>query len=237
MKITLRCLPELEAHLPKPVLARNNLPDWLRRMPASAHSAFLDQEVRTVKQCPPFLDAMSQGLLMPLACDVTIADGRFSWDWDLPVLETGRDTRSPLGVHMPEQAAGAPLALDSGHAVIKFNSFWTIGLPEGWSMLFTHPFNREELPFRTLTGVVDCDSFSGGLVHFPAVWRQPGFEGVLPQGIPVAQCIPLPREALTLDIAGMDDAERQAHETTQEQLRKAPGAYRKGFRRAGDRND
>jgi hypothetical protein len=38
---------------------RNRLPDWLRAMPAKAHSDIHGREARTVKGCPPFVDAMT----------------------------------------------------------------------------------------------------------------------------------------------------------------------------------
>ena len=43
-------------------------------------------EVRTVKQCPPFVDAMSHGFVIPLPCDIHVRDGVLSWDWDHPAL-------------------------------------------------------------------------------------------------------------------------------------------------------
>ncbi len=89
MRVTFRCLPELEDILPKPVPARRGLPAWLRDMPASARVEEFEGEVQTVKRCLPFLDAMSAGFLMPLPCDLAYADGCFEWDWialpaDLP---------------------------------------------------------------------------------------------------------------------------------------------------------
>lgn len=97
-------------------------------------------------------------------------------------------------------------------------------------MLFVHPLNREELPFRTLAGRVDCDRFAGGFVHFPALWTDPGFEGSLPKGTPVAQAFPVPRESLALDIGVFDDAALAQHLEVQEALKADPGAYRKRYR-------
>ncbi|MGO8919827.1 MAG: hypothetical protein ACLQJR_28340 [Stellaceae bacterium] len=74
MRIVFRCDPALYDRLPRPVLARSALPEWLRRMPAAAFSETHGQEVRTVKQCPPFVDAMAYGFIMPLACDVAVRD-------------------------------------------------------------------------------------------------------------------------------------------------------------------
>ena len=95
--ITFRCPPEWQDVLPRPISGRQGLPDWQKTMPSEAHSALLGQEVRTVKQCPPFLDAMGGGWMMPLLCDVTVQDGlTFSGDWDLPVSRLDRLTRAPL---------------------------------------------------------------------------------------------------------------------------------------------
>ncbi len=64
MRMTFRCDPALEKHLPRPYPARSALPDWLRAMPAKAHSDIHGRDIRTVKQCPPFVDAMAYGVMI-----------------------------------------------------------------------------------------------------------------------------------------------------------------------------
>ena len=227
MRIRLACLPAHEPYLPKPAIARGHLPDWLREMPPSAPSETLaGAEVRTVKRCPPFLDAMQSGVLFPLATDVRVAGGELCWDWNLPPAPGDAGTRSPLGVHVPEQATGLPRTSRSDF-VVKFTNFWTLSLPAGWSMLFGHPANRLELPFRTLTGLVDCDAWAPGRVHFPARWTDPGFEGVLPAGTPVAQGWPVRREPLELECGALDEAGMREHAALQAALQDAPGLYRR----------
>jgi hypothetical protein len=135
---------------------------------------------------------MTYGFLMPLACDVTIRDGEFSWDRDVPAA-IANYPRSPIDFHDPAQVAGTPF-FDEDRFVIKFNSFWTIELPPGYSLLVTHPVNRDDLPFTTLTGLVDADLYSLAFVNFPARWRDPHFTGTLAKGTPVAQCLPIRRE-------------------------------------------
>jgi hypothetical protein len=228
MKITFRCPPELDGVLPRPVAAKRGLPGWLKAMPMTAGDEDLGFAVRTVKQCPPFIDAMGCGVLMPLAADVTVADGAFSWSWR-PGATAGRHTRSPLGMHTASQAAGSPL-FDPDALFVKFMNFWTITLPDGWSLLCTHPVNRTDLPFRTLTGLVDADAYGDGLIHFPAVWADRGFEGVLPAGTPVAQCIPVPRQPLELDCAPLTDDEARRFAATVETVAAEPGVYRRRFR-------
>jgi hypothetical protein len=231
VKLTFRCDPAHEALLPKPAPARGGLPSWLKAMPAELWSETAGTDIRTVKQCPPFIDAMSMGVLMPLLADLTVSGGEFSWNSALPVVE-GRDViRSPLGVHVPEQARGAPFA-DPDQFILKFMNPWSIAAPEGWSIFFTHPVNRLDLPFRTLTGLVDCDAFGLGLVHFPALWIDKGFEGTLPKGTPVAQAIPVRRETLDLDIAALDPAAVAQQQALRQALQSEPGVYRKRFRQA-----
>src|SRR5262249_27918953 len=148
---------------------------------------------QTVKRCPPFIDAMTYGFLIPLACDLKLTNGEFSWDFDLPANSVNNFVRSPISFHDPSQAAGTPYH-DEDRFIIKFNNFWTIEAPPGYSLLFTHPVNRPELPFTTLTGLVDSDLYTDNNVNFPAHWHDTDFEGVLPKGTPVAQCIPVKRE-------------------------------------------
>lgn len=234
MKIELSCLPGWEPYLQKPALASGALPDWLKHMPTTGNSDVLaGAEVRTVKQCPPFIDAMRSGVIFPLATDVVVKSGEFSWDWDLPPHPKARMTRSPLGLHVPEQAPDVP-GVDASQFAIKFNNFWTISLPQGWSMLFGHPANRLDLPFRTLVGMVDCDTWRDGYVHFPALWTDPDFEGILPAGTPIAQGWLVKRQELELSCAEMDEAALERHLQVQDGLQDEPGLYRKSYRGKSD---
>lgn len=231
MQVTFRCPPELFEYLPRPVTAKDGLPDWLRTMPGAALVTELGAGIRTLKHCPPLIDAMRAGFLMPLAADVRVADGAFSWEWDLPPTALGRTTRAPLGFHHPEQATGSPLH-DPEQVFVKFNSFWTIALEPGWSLLAMHPANRTDLPFETLTGLVDADLYGDGLIHFPARWRDPDFQGVLPRGTAVAQCLPVRREALELGFEPLAGAAAERFAEVKDAVAAEPGAYRKRYRAA-----
>ncbi|MEZ5666528.1 MAG: hypothetical protein R3F55_03655 [Alphaproteobacteria bacterium] len=231
--LTARCHPALQPILPRPVPAREARPDWLRDMPAEVPADSLGGiPMRTLKHCPPLVDALGLGLLMPLACDLHVADGEIAWDWNPPALPDQLTSRAPIGVHAPEQASGAPLAI-TGRFVVKFMNFWTLQAPPGWSVLFTHPFGRPTTPFHTLTGLVDCDSYADGYVHFPALWTDPAFVGTIPAGTPVAQAIPLPRDRIALTVETMDAAHQAATRELQQRLQDERGVYRKDYR-SGD---
>ena len=229
IQITFRCPPEWEEVLPRPVPGEAGLPDWLKAMPSESASDSLDMAVRTVKQCPPFLDAMRGGWLMPLLCDVTVGpDLTFAWDWDLPVAALDQLTRSPIATHVSAQLSGFPKA-QAGTSAIKFNSAWTIEVPEGWSILVAHPANRIDLPFQTLSGVVDCDAFSHGFVHFPALWTDPDWTGTLPAGTPVAQIWPIPR-GVTAAFESLNEDHQTAVDETLDGIGERRGGYRKNYR-------
>ncbi|MFN0264039.1 hypothetical protein ACKTEK_09210 [Tepidamorphus sp. 3E244] len=236
MDIKLRCIPGYKGLIPEPVIGIKALPDWFRAMPNKAESETLGREsVPTFKQCPPFLDAVRTGIVFPLATDVRFKDGEMSWDWDLPKVPGVRATQSPIGLHVPEQWHGAPLRADKGHFAVKFSNFWTVETPPGISLYFGHPFNREDLPFRSLSGIVDTDHFTRGFIHFPAIWIDPDFEGTLPAGTPVAQAVPIRREELTLDVGELDEAGVAEQIEFQEGLSADTQLYRRKYRqdRAG----
>lgn len=229
MKITFRCDPALIDVLPRPVPAKEALPGWLRKMAPRAPSSVHQRSIRTLKQCPPFIDAMAHGFMLLLPCDVHVRAGRFSWDWPLPALSVSHHPRAPLSFHVPEQLAGSPLA-HGAHSAIKFNSFWTIELEVGWSLMAVHPVNRDDLPFRLVTGLVDADRFNEVGINFPAVWTDAHFDGVLPRGTPIAQCYPVPREEPTLVCEPMSQAQVRGFDALATRIMEGPGVYRKGYR-------
>ena len=168
MKVTFRCLPELEGLLPRPIPARRGLPQWLKDMPMAAHSPDAETTVKTVKKCPPFLDAMQSGFLIPLPCDIEVRDGAFEWDWrELPSFPR-HTPRSPLSFHVAAQVVDTPLFAEDT-IFIKFQNLWTIETEPGYSLLVSHPVNRLDLPFRSLTGLVDSDDFGSFAVLVSAL--------------------------------------------------------------------
>jgi hypothetical protein len=229
MRLIFRCDPALAEHISKPVPARSALPDWLRRMPATAYSETHGSAIRTVKQCPPFVDAMTHGFVFTLPCDIRCAGGVFSWDWPVPQPTTHYHPRAPLSFHAPAQVEGAPFH-DPDRVIVKFNSFWTVELPEGWSLFAMAPVNRTHLPFQPLSGLVDADRYHDVGILFPAVWKDPNFEGVLAQGTPIVQCFPVKREAMEYVFETFDGQKQRAYDAVGQALIEEQGVYRKQFR-------
>jgi hypothetical protein len=229
MTLTFRCPRGLENVLPKPIPAALGLPDWFKALPQRSFNPTLGGETFTVKKCPPFIDAMTYGFLIPLATDLEVRDGEFTWNFDLPEEVAGDHSYAPIDFHDPSQAAGTPF-FDEDRFVIKFRNLWTIQAPEGYSLLVTHPVNRGDLPFTTLTGLVDCDSYYHNPLHFPARWSDPDFNGVLPKGTPVAQCLPVKREIWVSEFEVLSEEETAESMRTRDAILQGNDVYRRQFR-------
>jgi hypothetical protein len=229
MALTFGCPAALEPILPRPIPAVRGLPDWFKTMPQKAFSETAGKDASTVKKCPPFVDAMIYGFLIPLAIDLEVRDGEFSWDFEVPQGYVSEFSHSPIGFHDPAQVTGTPFFEDD-RFIIKFSSFWTIKAPAGYSLLFTHPVNRTDLPFTTLTGLVDCDSFHDSPLNFPARWHDATFNGVLPKGTPVAQCLPVKRENWIGQYETFSDEDQKRLIATRDKLAFEEGVYRRRYR-------
>ncbi|MBR0873612.1 hypothetical protein JQ633_24870 [Bradyrhizobium tropiciagri] len=228
LTLTFRCPAELDGRIPPPVPASLGLPGWLKAMPTQAFNAVNMRDEDTVKRCPPFVDAMTSGFLLPLICDLKVENGAITWDNDLPTGELDFP-RSPIGFHDGSQVTGTPL-FEADRFVIKFHNLWSIEAPAGYSLFFTHPVNRFDLPFTTLSGLVDCDLFHDSWIHFPARWHDTSFNGVLPRGTPVAQCIPVKRDNWAARTAAMTPQETQQVQALTKKISREPGLYRRQFR-------
>lgn len=182
---------------PKP--ASLYVPDWYKNMPihmgqetttglASNNSSASNL---TLKGCSPFLDALSFGYIYELPLDIEVKrldETGLSMKW--------RPKGEFITSHTEDQFPGLPLPadIDSLNSVLKWLFPFSIQTPEEYSCIFTHPFNRHDLPFRTFTGVVDTDSYPGA-VQFPFQWIGKVEERlILEQGTPVCQIIPIKRE-------------------------------------------
>jgi hypothetical protein len=229
MTLTFRCPAALEAALPRPIPAVQGLPDWYKAAPQRAFNPTMGEETLTVKKCPPFIDAMTYGFLIPLQIDLHVQNGEFTWDFDVPPGFVSEYSHSPIGFHDPSQVTGTPL-FEEDRFIVKFNNFWTIEAPPGYSLLFTHPVNRTDLPFTTLTGLIDCDRFHNSPPNFPARWHDADFSGVLPKGTPIAQCLPVKRESWAgrlQTLSGDDNARLVA---TREAILHEADIYRRQYR-------
>jgi hypothetical protein len=165
--------------------AKNNIPEWYKKIPRWRNDEVFNINTgfeRTIKQCIPFLDCFTTGYVIVLPQDLYVKDNEGQPFLTWVNAEFPPDWRSEV----------ADLNLvPAGHYPIEYT--WKASasfvVPVGYSMLLTHPLNRHDLPFTTLSGIVDGGFVSNSKGNIPFYIKK-GFEGLIPQGTPIAQLIP-----------------------------------------------
>jgi hypothetical protein len=165
--------------------AKNNIPDWYKKIPKWKNNKMFNENMQTnptVKLCVPFLDCFINGYFITLPYDIHVLKNE-----NAPTVTWPNSVKNPPGIR--ENVAHENL-VPEGHYPIEFTWNYCVAykIPKGYSALFTHPLNRNELPFTTLSGIID-----GGIVmsaHGNApFYIKKNFEGIIPQGTPIAQLI------------------------------------------------
>jgi hypothetical protein len=175
----------LIGHSPKP--AKNYLPKWYKEMPLFQKSSS-GRDSQSALSCMPFMDSFTSGYIYELACDINIkyngkdeATGEdllsYTWAGDIRPVSTRREDFGTSNLF--------PNFDGYYNMEIHWNSLWEPETPNGYSTMYHHPNNRFDLPFHTMTGIVDTDSWPvPGPVPF---LLKKGFEGVIPAGTPIIQ--------------------------------------------------
>jgi uncharacterized protein DUF6065 len=166
---------------PQPFAAAKAVPDWFKRMAIDVDGS---PDKPTLKRCPPFLEAMTAGYIIPLPGHCAFqrdAAGKLKVESEWDIVST----------HVPEQLIGSPF---ENQAIVKFRSPWIIRTPPGYSTLFVAPLNRFDIPFVPLSGVVETDTYYRR-VHFPTVCTMASnTQFLLRAGTPLVQVIPFRRD-------------------------------------------
>jgi len=180
-----------------PIPALKKIPKWyknIKRYKDNEKFAGVDESGlvnSTVKKCMPFRDAMTSGYIWSLPTDLDIRkqNGLYNIRWIIDYTSVLRQSDSEI--------EGLPKIInEEKNEVFKFVFDFRIKTPKGYSTLFTHPFNRHDLPFRTFSGVVDTDKFILA-VNFPfqlSIDLKEDENYILKKGTPVVQFIPIKRE-------------------------------------------
>lgn len=179
---------DITGHSPTP--ASRAIPKWYKEL-----LKFIDNKKvsdgrgnlpLTIKACPPFLDSMMSGYMIYTEFDlnVTLMDGEPRFDW-----AAGGDL---ISTHGKKQIASEQVADGYSDQPFKFNNLWQIVTPKGYSTLFTHPLNRPDLPFETISGIVETDTYKN-IINFPFLIKK-DFEGIIEAGTPIVQLTPFKRE-------------------------------------------
>jgi hypothetical protein len=137
------------------------------------------------KSCPALLDVFNLGYFLLTPCDL-----KFYIKDNSPYVESPKGFEDFCSERPPMKNFPSPNENHDKH--FHWFANWAVELPEGYSAIYTHPFNRFDLPFTTVSGIIDNDKMNfAGLMPF---FLEKKFEGTIPAGTPYVQIIPFKRE-------------------------------------------
>lgn len=171
----------IELDLPKP--ANKFIPEWYKNIDSYVNKEKKPYE-HTIKKCIPVYDAITAGYIITLPADIHVSqkDGFPYYMWsNLGLIE----------FHPVTQAPNHPNT--NGFPYPKIINPWSIKTPKGYSVLFVQPFHRNSV-FTIFPGIVDTDNYYAP-VNLPFTLNDSNFEGLIPEGTPIAQVIPFKRES------------------------------------------
>lgn len=179
---------------PKPTI--KTIPDWYRKADRFAVNPMTQKpwempdgsgKIPTWKACPAVFDIMGTGYVYRTPCDIEFFEDQYG---QIQCKVSNQQNADFIQERPPMPQFVAPSGYHEKH--FAWWADWAVELPEGYSALYTQPFNRFELPFLTTSGIIDNDK-----VHLPGTmpfFVVKGFTGVLPAGTPYAQILPFKRE-------------------------------------------
>jgi hypothetical protein len=187
--------------VPLPVPIRRVVPEWYKKTPRYINGDKKPRVVvvpnkdgtgtsfegnRSVKACVPYFEAFTNGYAALLWHDLEIIRTPNGPEFRWIIGPTPMDARSSVGLEM--------LPVPAGHLSTQYvwNNPFAIQTPPGYSVLITHPLNRYDLPFVTLSGIHDSDALLPN-GHLPFYLRE-DFEGVIPRGTPIFHIFPYKRD-------------------------------------------
>jgi hypothetical protein len=162
---------------PKP--GKTEIPDWFKSIPS-----IIEGEM-SIKRCVPILDAFTSGYII-------VSNVDFMFDEQSGRFLDNASYNTPVSQHMDFQTEDMEIDKNLNPHPFKWTNQWYLKVPKGYSLLITHPLNRTELPFHSLTGIVDADVHPV-IINFPFFMKK-GFSGLIPAGTPLVQIIPIKRE-------------------------------------------
>lgn len=194
-----------EASLP-PVPAKSLMPEWYKDI--STHRTknpdfddYAGGHNTTFKSCMPFFDSWTLGYIVVTPCDLFVERG-----FDENDIKIHSNKMFDLvGYRGAPSKHSMPVPEDFYPLEFTWQTHWEAQTPEGYSSLYTHPINRPELPFYTISGVMDTDKWYATGNH--PFFLKKDFEGVIPMGTPMMSIIPFKRDSWRHDKRSMEPLE------------------------------
>lgn len=184
-----------------PEPSHKGVPEWYKKqklfsndendlVKANKKSLVNNEQVHfTYKMCKPLIDTITSGYMIKTSADCIVANTDsvnytpyIQWNVSWPLLDS-QDPQVLGNYPIPEGYSPILFRWEVQHKIIT---------PPGYSLWITHPSHRYDLPFLTINGFVDTDKHPNRLV-LPFFLKN-NFEGIIPEGTPIAQIIPIKRE-------------------------------------------
>jgi hypothetical protein len=179
--------------VPKPTI--KTIPEWYRKGDRFAirddngeywKNPMDGGKIPTWKACPAIFDIMGTGYVYRTPCDIEF----YEESGQIRIKALDQPNQDFIQNRFPMPQFKAPMGYYENH--FAWWADWAVEVPEGYSVLYTQPFNRFELPFLTTSGIIDNDKVNlPGTMPFFVV---KGFTGIIPAGTPYAQMLPFKRE-------------------------------------------
>lgn len=175
----------LDDSYPKVIPTKNTMPSWFKDTSRFANNENKINELpgkHTFKMCSAFTDSFISGYIIPLPVDIAVKQSEngpiISWNDGSSIFIELRDTSVNQTLPTPKGYANMHFAWRIKHM---------IKIPKGYSALLTHPLNRYDLPFLTLSGIIDGE-FVVPDGNIP-VYFSDSFEGIIESGTPILQVL------------------------------------------------
>jgi len=189
-KIIFRPISELDEKLlsPPPEPMKKDIPSWYKNLKRYLNTNDYFNS-KTAKACLPFFDSITSGYSYKLPYDIHCTYD----DFGNRVVNWGDKNYNYIGSHTLEQIGDYPIPDGYENIILKIHTSWCVQTPLGYSLLYMHPLGRFDLPFYSFHGLVDSDVFYNH-INIPLVLKK-GFNGIIKQGTPISQLIPIKRDS------------------------------------------
>jgi hypothetical protein len=188
-------LSENDPSAPRPTA--KSLPDWYisadrfyKKPDGDSYIGPDGGKVPTWKACPAIYDILTTGYVYKTPCDI-----EFFLDKNQKISAKALDLK--YGDFIQDRDKMPQFDGPIGYHEKHFAWFpdWAVEVPEGYSVLYSQPYDRYDLPFLTTSGIIDNDKVKlpGSMPFF----LNKEWTGILPAGTPYAQMMPFKREDWT----------------------------------------
>jgi len=221
---------EIENFLKIPEPSKKFIPEWYSKIKHEYTKCPVISEIgklqnTDLKMCMPFYDSLTSGYIQSTWTDIYIhnVDGEVKYSY----------SSSPQQMSLRKTKSVPHFNKEYYDLEFVWLTPWSPKVPKGYSLLITHPLNRFDLPFTTLSGIIDSDLFYHSKHGNHPFFIKAGFEGLIPAGTPMFQIIPIKRESW-VSTKGSYDLE--AKHRTWKNSTKFWGFYKNNFWQKKDYN-